>query len=890
MRQWHIRNWGIRSRILFLAVVPVFFATVLLSGYFVHVRLQDVSQSLQDRGRLLARHLAPASEFGLFAGNRSMLKAAAEAAVRQADVHMVTIVGAEGELVVQSRRETRSGSDGPLRLLAFTEPVRKSGVDLATVGEQLPGEMSGQSVPVVGWVVVGMDTTGVVARQNEILYNTFLIVAAALVLGILLARRIGRGVTEPLLAVHRMVTRIGGGDLAARTEVDTGGELGQLARSVDAMAEHLQHAQGRLEERVEEATSELRSTVGELERKNRELDEAREAALRAGREKAEFLANMSHEIRTPVNAVIGFADLLARTPLAGEQKEYARTIQQAGHQLIRIIDDILDISKLEAGSVTPEDVPFSPRDALQDLLVMLRPGANEKGLELALTLERGVPEQVRGDPARFRQVFTNLVNNAIKFTDRGSVEVTANYRAGEAGDGRLQVVVRDTGIGIDAEQRRRLFRPFAQADASISRRFGGTGLGLVIADRLVALMGGRIELQSAPGEGSTFTVELPMAMAAAEPVPAPDCGRVVLCEAHPAARRALALDLAALGYAVRETDRLDEIRQAVEEDGSPTALVVGLGGVDATGERLREVAEQARRYYAGSVLFLVGSEEGRALQEAVADRKVRVLPKPARLETLAAAFRELAEGTTRSDDGRAPANRLPAGLRVLVVEDNDFNRQLLTTLLEQEGVEACAAANGEAALERLAAEPFDLVLMDVHMPQIDGIEATRRLREEVAGGREVPVIAVTADVFAEERARLTQAGVDDWLFKPIGERRLRTILERWLPRNPAAAPAAGTAAPPQRPAAVPQRLWERLMTELPEHAERLESAFRDDDREAVRKHAHELHGLAGYFGIGDLREAAKALEQAVRRGEDDVVAARLERVVGLVRQAVADSG
>ncbi|HKJ76455.1 MAG TPA: ATP-binding protein, partial [Gammaproteobacteria bacterium] len=834
MSRWHIRNWGIRSRVLFLAVVPVFFATVLLSGYFVHVRLQDVSQGLQDRGRLLARHLAPASEFGLFAGNRSMLKTAADAAIRQPDVHVVTIVGAEGELVVQSQRDADTepgGAEIPSQLLAFSEPVRKSGVDLAAVGEQLPVGSAEGPAPIIGWVVVGMDTTGVAARQREILYNTLLIVAAALVLGVLLARRIGRGVAGPVVALHGMVTRFGGGDLNARTGIDTGGELGQLARSVDQMAESLQYAQGRLEQRVEEATAELRATVSELERKNRELEEAREAALRAGREKAEFLANMSHEIRTPVNAVIGFTDLLGRTPLAGEQKEYARTIQQAGHQLIRIIDDILDISKLEAGSVEPERVAFSPRDALQDLLVMLRPAANDKGLELVLALEPGVPDRVCGDPARFRQVLTNLINNAIKFTDRGSVEVTAGYRATAGDEGWLRVTVRDTGIGIDAEQRRRLFWPFAQADASISRRFGGTGLGLVIADRLVGLMDGRVDLESAPGEGSTFTVELPMATVEAGSPAAAPAGDVLLYEPHPAARRAVTLDLLGLGYDVREVDRLEAFRGPAEGGADPATVVIGLARDDAVAARLQELTARVRGEYAGPILFLVGTEEGRALQEAVAAPRVRVLPKPARLETLAAALRELADGVAPedADPADAPAETT-AGLRVLVVEDNDFNRQLMVTLLQQEGAKVSAAADGGSALQRLAGEPFDLVFMDVHMPHMDGIEATRRIREEVDGGAALPVIAVTADVFAEERARLDEAGVDGWLFKPISEEGLREVLQRWAPRTSAPEVAADErAGSAERPAAIPERLWGRLMTELPEHAARLEAAFRGED-------------------------------------------------------------
>ena len=877
--RWHIRNWGIRSRILFLTLVPVFVATMLLTGYFIHVRLNDVNRDLQERGRLLVQHLAPASEFGLFAGNRSMLKTATEAAVQEPDVRVVTVVGSAGQMVVRSQREGPVGGDGrqPGDLIAFTEPVYQSGVDLAPVDEQLPPP-GGQRPRIIGWVVVGMDTGGVAVRQQEIMKNTLLLVAAALILGVLLARRIGRGVAEPVLELHSTVERIGHGELGARARIAAGGELGQLAHGLNEMAGRVQYAQERLEERVSEATAELRTTVGELEQKNRELEEAREKALQAGQEKAQFLANMSHEIRTPVNAVIGFTELLGRTALEGEQQEYARTIQQAGHQLTRIIDDILDVSKLEAGTVVPEQVLFSPRAALEDVLVMLRPTANNKGLELALWVGKEVPSRVRGDPSRFRQVLTNLVNNAIKFTDAGSVEVTAGYDAGGA-PGRLRVTVQDTGIGIDEDQRRRLFRAFSQGDASITRRFGGTGLGLVIAERLVALMGGRIELDSAAGEGSTFSFELPIAAVEAAPLAELAGPPMAVCEAHPFSRQALAEDLTALGYPVREAA---DPEAALAAGTDIAGLVLGVGKDQAEPERLRALLAPLQRAYTGPVLLLVGTEEARSLEEAVDDPRVRVLPKPARLETLQAALQLLPDAPAgAAAESAEPAARF-AGLRALVAEDNAFNRRLLETFLQNEGIEVEAAVDGEAALERLAESPFDLVFMDVHMPKVDGFEATRRTREEVPGGAALPIIAVTADVFSEEHAELVSAGVDDWLFKPINAERLRAVLERWAPR-PAAGPPAAAAA-----TAIPEKLWARLLGELPQHLERLQQAAADDDGAALRKQAHELHGLAGYFGIADLREGAKALEHAIKQGAWQAVPQRLERVRDLVNRVLAD--
>ncbi len=499
------------------------------------------------------------------------------------------------------------------------------------------------------------------------------------------------------------------------------------------------------------AAAVARGIARTMAEKNASLAEAKEQALAASRLKSEFLANMSHEIRTPMNGVIGMTSILAEQPLSADARDMVTTIQDSSSALLGVINDILDFSKIEAGKLELERVDLDPVRIVDDVLEMLAPAAAAKGLDLLPVLETHVPRYIQGDPTRFRQVVTNLVTNAIKFTARGQVSVHLR----ETGD-QLSIEVRDTGVGVPIEAQAIIFEPFRQADGSTTRRFGGTGLGLAIARQMVTLMGGEIGVESQLDRGSTFWFRLPLAERAVPPAPLPLGRVVVLCE-RPAAREAMVKRLTALGVTTIEAV------EALSTLASDCALLIA----DVAGAVPRHVVELA---HARGVRLVVLGDHG--------------VPGTLRRPLRGSRLSELLSEEVRRSLAPPPASpEVPInGPRVLVVDDNAVNLKVASRMLGGFGCRVTAVTRGEDALDLLQKETFDMVLMDCQMPGLDGYATTRALRDRERGtGRHVPVVAATANAMRGDREFCIDAGMDDYISKPLAMDELRRIVSAWGP-------------------------------------------------------------------------------------------------------------
>ena len=642
---------------------------------------------------------------------------------------------------------------------------------------------------------------------------------------------------------------------------------------------------------LERHKNELQQQIERVEAAHKALETAKVAAEQASAAKSAFLANMSHEIRTPLNGVIGMIDILLDSSLTHEQKVQAETARASADQLLQVIGNVLDISKLEANSLSLESVPFDLLQVVETAAQTFAARAHGKGLELCIDIAAEAEGAYRGDPTRIRQILLNLIGNAVKFTERGLVAVEVRAKDATVEATTLAFTVRDTGIGMDGPQVSRLFQKFSQADESITRRFGGTGLGLAICRELVQAMGGTIDVTSEPGKGSAFTVELKLPTAPSME----SLGGVSLLDG----KRALIVDDLALNREILER-RLTRwnIAVATAEDGKGACAAVReaiaqgkpfdivLLDRHMPGQTGHEVAEAIRQLPGTEAIKLIlcsSISHGVTVSAGAGNQFDAVLFKPlmqgALLEALAAVL-DPSHDPTRTVEKR---KSLLEGCKILLVEDNDTNLFAATTMLKQLGCEVATARTGLEAVRAASAESFDLILMDMQMPEMDGLEATRHIRRAPGPNQKKPILALTANAFVEDAERCRAAGMDEHITKPVRRAALEAALARYLrPDGAANAPAPAQqqtpACPKTEDGVLDAETWANLAADMPwSSVEKLARSFitvqarelaamRTDlgatDRADLRRRAHSLKGAARLLGAHALGEAAMALELA----------------------------
>ncbi|BEU02478.1 hypothetical protein OAG1_12780 [Agarivorans sp. OAG1] len=511
-------KYGLRARVYILTIIPTLFVGILLASYFTFNRNQQLDNFVIEQGVNVIEPLAIASEVGLSRYNREKVKSLISVTHRKMSplIKSIAVYDKHNQLFVTSNyhrniRLLQSDPELPLPQSTQVEIYPNRIILRAPIWAEAEGSFAAFSngkPELLGYISMQYNKDRALLLQFRDTTVALFIVLFGVLISVLFAFQLSKQVTQPITNMVNIVDRIRQGRLDARVDGSYTGELGLLKHGINSMAKSLAEYHEEMHQSIDQATSDLRETLEQIEIQNIELDIAKKEAQQGAKAKSEFLANMSHELRTPLNGVIGFARQLLKTQLNSNQADYLLTIEKSANNLLAIINDILDFSKLEAGKLKLERIDFNFRDTINDVVTLLAPSAQDKNLELNLLIEPSVPEGLRGDPLRLQQVFTNLLGNAIKFTHQGEITVAISLIKQQGQQVVLNAAVKDTGIGISKEQQSQLFQAFKQADTSINREYGGTGLGLVITQKLVQHMGGDIKLSSEPEKGAVFSFDI----------------------------------------------------------------------------------------------------------------------------------------------------------------------------------------------------------------------------------------------------------------------------------------------------------------------------------------------------------------------------------------------
>lgn len=893
-----MKNWSIQNRILLLALLPGILVALVLGTFFTLERSKDLDSLLEQRAITIAKHLAPSSEYGVTTGNQGILQNIANNSLEELDVRSVTIsnqnlteLAHAGPRMKNTHKSSYDLLDDQLSILDSADTVRVKAPIYAqslTVSDEISESFFADRPAedkLIGWAEVELSKSNTRILKYQHILSALLVIFFVLVGCGYLVLQLSKSLTRPIQELLLTIKQLEKGQLDARAHLYKVGEFDQLASGINAMANALQRNTLEYQTNLEQATRDLQETLDEMEIRNSELQTGRREALQANVMKSEFLANVSHEIRTPLNGIIGFSELLARTQLSEQQEDYLATIYTSSDDLLKILNDILDLSKIDAGKLIIEKIDINLRDVLEEVFTRLAPQAAEKELSFNYLIYSDVPTNIVNDPLRLRQILSNLLSNAIKFTKQGGVSVRVSVNNVTNTHASICFEVEDTGIGMSEEQSQKIFSAFTQGDSSTARNYGGSGLGLVISRALVEAMNGEISVSSQSGQGSTFTFNIETERQQQPPLTLPSLAgnKVALIEGSMLNRLNTGELLNRWQVEHDDFEGFEQFISASKQypDFPWHAILFASGRKKPHNSEVVQQIDALNKLNLPVVLLtdLLKHE----YLEAFLKRGVsHILSQPYLRKSLHRLLSTLFQVPELAQADTEENNALPVSApMVLVVDDNAANLKLVVTLLSELNLPVLSASSGEEAINLVRQNDIDLIYMDIQMPNMNGLETTRHIRELNERGK-MPIIALTAHAMADEKEALLKAGMNDYQTKPITQDRLIKTIGQWTGYHCQTKTLDTTITPIKRKQSdvsfdaelalyhanqspeLAIDMFKLLLESMAEDISAIMEAWEEEDIATLLELVHKMHGASRYCGVPKLRDALESFEISLK--------------------------
>ena len=775
---------SIKSDVWRLIFIPSISIVILIAVSLTYLCISQINKFIDLRGSVLTQKTAHLLHKPMLENNRELVQYILDASIEEPYIRAIHAYYTDTDQSFHSGPQFMHTNDAgepnmQQALERKTDRTLRFSHPLVNLDNKNP----------IGWVELELMAAPYAVVRYEAIVLTIALTLLCLIIGAYFAIALYYRITDPLDHIKNIVHALARGRLSERVAQQNSSEFFGLAESINTMADYMEAAQADMQSHIDHAIEDLRETLETIEIQNVELDLARKEALEASRVKSEFLANTSHEIRTPLNGILGFINLALKTELNEQQREYLETIRDSAQNLLTVINGILDFSKIESGKLTLDYAPVPIRNCIDEVLHILAPDAHEKNLELVNYVESGIPKNLLGDALRFKQVLSNLVSNAIKYSSTGNILIDVSIMQRQETQITLKVCVSDEGIGLTREEQDQLFSPFNQADSSNTREHEGTGLGLAICKGLVERMHGEIGVVSEPEQGSTFWFTARLGIDKRQPSVSQLANlseyRILLCGENPASLKQLDNLLREWNGNTQSIPAIHDcfpiLRNARNNNNNFDLLILDI----APNERkippilLNNLAEQLNIEFNCTLIACCTPAHQRLFRAHSEKSQVLFINKPitydALLQTLGRQLDLHIKDMREQDEEEA----LRPSVSVLLVDDNLANLQLASELLRGLNTQVVQASNGKQAIDACNDNEFDVIFMDIQMPGMDGMEATRHIRALEQGKRRTPIIALTAHTITEQKAELLIAGMDDCISKPVSEAQLAHIINRW---------------------------------------------------------------------------------------------------------------